>query len=151
MPSVASVQTGKMNGWQADLWLGPRSRAKAQRRGSMSARSGRAAEEIALRSYLRRDARLLAERWRCAEGELDLIVEENHQIVFVEVKQRKHLNGWDSPVSLRQWHRLEAAATQYIVAYQAETGIQPLCRFDVALVGHDGAVEIIENAWSSLM
>lgn len=116
----------------------------------MSAHAGRAAEEIAARQYLNAGADLLAERWRCAEGELDLVVCHDNVLIFVEVKQRKRQHGWDTPVSMRQWQRLEAAASQYIVSHQADTGIHPVCRFDVALVSHDGTVEIIENAWSRL-
>ena len=125
--------------------------ARARRRGRMSAFAGQAAEEIVGRQYVAGGAELLAQRWRCAEGELDLIVRQDEVLVFVEVKQRKHLNGWDSPVSPQQWQRLEEAASRYIVTYQAETGIHPVCRFDVALVGHDGTVQIIENARSALI
>ncbi|MFK7942256.1 MAG: YraN family protein [Paracoccaceae bacterium] len=115
----------------------------------MSAHAGRAAEEIAARHYLSTGAELLEERWRCAEGEIDLVVALGKALVFIEVKQRKRLNTMDSPVSLKQWRRLEAAANQYIVGYTDDTGVQPFCRFDVALIGHDGTVQIIENAWSS--
>lgn len=128
-----------------------RGRAGARWRGRMSAQAGRAAEEIALRQYLRTGAELLAERWRCPHGEIDLILLQDGALVFVEVKQRKRWNGWDSPVTLRQWERLEAAASQYILDYQTDTGIHPACRFDVALVSHDGTADIIENAWSRLM
>lgn len=95
-------------------------------------------------------AQVLARRWRTSAGEIDLIVRDGEVLVFVEVKQRKRLSAWDSPISQAQWRRLEATASQYILHFQVETGIQPVCRFDVALVGHDGSVEIIENAWSTL-
>lgn len=125
-------------------------RNRSRLRGRMSAHAGRAAEEVALRAYLRKGAHLLAERLRYPEGELDLVLMHGTVLVFVEVKLRKSLEGWDSPISAHQWHRLEAAASQYIVVHQADTGIQPICRFDVALVSHDGAVQIIENVWSCL-
>ena len=34
--------------------------------------------------------RILARRWRCAAGEIDLIVKRRRQLVFVEVKYRFH-------------------------------------------------------------
>lgn len=131
-------------------WSIPGGRRR-QRRGRTSNAAGRAAEEVVLRSYLQQGYTLLEERWRSAWGEIDLVVSGSGLLVFVEVKQRKHLNGWDSPVTARQWHRLEAAANQYISGYRDETGVQPICRFDVALVGHDGVAQIIENAWSCPM
>lgn len=137
--------------WMAPV-VRPRSadKARAQWRGRNAAHAGRAAEEIVMRQYLRSGAVVLEERWRCAGGEIDLIVRQGDELVFVEVKQRRNLHAWDSPVSPRQWQRLEAAANQYILEFQADTGIHPICRFDVALVGHDGVAQIIENAWSCL-
>lgn len=117
----------------------------------MAHAAGMAAEDIAARELERSGAQILDRRWRCTFGEIDLVAQDGNVLVFVEVKQRKRATAWDTPVSQAQWQRLEAAASQYIVKYREETGIQPICRFDVALVGHCGTAEIIENAWSCLM
>ena len=127
------------------------SSARGRRRGRTAYFSGIAAEDIVARRLESAGARVLDRRWRCPSGEIDVVAEDRGILPFVEVKQRKRSNGWDSPVSQAQWQRLEAAASQYIVKYRDDTGIQPICRFDVALVGHDGTAEIIENAWSCLM
>ena len=108
--------------------------------------SGRSAEETVARHYTARGAEILAQRHRTPDGELDLVVLDAGQLVFVEVKQRKNFDNFASPITPRQWKRLEAAALHYMVLYQNRTGIQPVCRFDVALMDRDGAVQIIENA-----
>ena len=115
---------------------------RRRRIGAASHRVGMAAEDAVARKYAREGAAILARRWRCREGELDLVVREPDGLVFVEVKRRKR-RMVDDPVGERQWRRLEAAALQYIV--KAETGEAPM-RFDLAVVGADGTIEVIKNA-----
>lgn len=105
-----------------------------------------AAEDAAERDYTRRGLAILARRYRTPHGEIDLIVADDDTLVFVEVKRRKRFHGFDSPISDRQWHRLGCAALHYVVNSPDVTRTQPLCRFDAALVGPDGQIEIIENA-----
>lgn len=107
--------------------------------------SGIAGEEIAARHYRGQGAEILATRHRTPEGEIDLIVKQGTMLIFVEVKQRRRI-GPDSPISARQWQRLGQAAISYMMQYTSETGETPLCRFDAALVGPDGSLEVIENA-----
>ncbi len=98
------------------------------------------------RIYTNRQCHILAQRHRTPEGEIDLIVADGEMLVFVEVKRRKRLYAFDSPISDRQWHRLGCAALNYMVELQNVTCTQPSCRFDVALVDAQGQVRIIENA-----
>lgn len=111
-------------------------------RGASNHRAGLAAEEAVLRLYAAEGAALLARRWRCPAGEIDLILREPESIVFVEVKHRAKMPEED-PVGEKQWRRLEKAAYTYMIT--AGTGDIPL-RFDLAIVGGDGAAEIIRNA-----
>lgn len=113
-----------------------------RRRGATSHRAGMAAEDATARRYGRLGAAVLARRWRCPYGEIDLIVREPDCLVFVEVKHRSRAIAED-PVGERQWRRLEAAAQLYML--RAETGDAPM-RFDLALVGADGAIEVTKNA-----
>ena len=118
-----------------------------QRRGRRNWYSGVAAEESAARHYEARGGNVVARRLRTPDGELDLVVEQGGALIFVEVKRRSGAII-DSPVSARQWQRLENAALHYMMRVQNETGVQPFCRFDVALAGPDGRLRIIENARS---
>lgn len=105
--------------------------------------SGHAAEDAAARGYLADGGRLRASRWRCPEGELDLVVEFPSEIVFVEVKARRAHDA--AAVSARQWARIGAAATRFLAE---ETDGSTACRFDLALVDRAGRIERIENARS---
>ena len=121
--------------------------ARRQRRGRSNWRSGAAAEDAVARRYEAQGAAVRARRLRTPEGELDLVVEQGGVLIFVEVKRRA-AELFDPPVSARQWRRLENAALHYMMRVQNETGVQPVCRFDVALAGPDGRIRIIENARS---
>ena len=103
--------------------------------------TGIAAEESAARAYLAEGGRALASRWRCPEGEIDLVVALPSEIVFAEVKARRR-HAPDA-VSRRQWARIGAAAARYLA--EETDGTLP-CRFDLVLVDRTGVVERIENA-----
>ena len=113
-----------------------------ERRGAVAHRAGLAAEDAAARWYADRGAGVLARRWRCAAGEIDLILREGPEIVFAEVKRRS-AGAEDDPVSPAQWRRLENAANAYIM--EAATGDAPV-RFDLVLVDGAGAVSVTRNA-----
>jgi putative endonuclease len=106
---------------------------------------GLAAEEIAERLYLAEGATLEARRWRCAEGEIDLILRTGEGLVFVEVKARRGHAAAAVAISPAQWRRIGAAASRYLA--ETTDGSVP-CRFDVVLVDRSGAAERIENAAS---
>lgn len=110
---------------------------------AVSHHSGLAAEASAARRYRAEGGRVRASRWRCPEGELDLVVEMPGEIVFVEVKARRR-NAAEA-VSARQWARIGAAASRYLAEHT--DGATP-CRFDLALVDGQGRLERIENARS---
>lgn len=122
---------------------GAHRRSMAQRTGFQRHASGLAAEETAERHYRTGGAEILARRHRTPEGELDLIACDRGTLVFVEVKRRKAGLAGDSPISPRQWRRLERAAAHYLA-----TSDDPWqnCRFDVALIDADGRPTIFENA-----
>lgn len=128
--------------------VAPAARARRQWSGRRNHLSGDAAEGQVAAHYRRAGAGILERRLRTPEGEVDLIAERDGILIFVEVKRTRRVAGFESPVSDRQWRRLENAALHYMMGRQVETGVQPFCRFDVALVGPDGSLQIIENARS---
>lgn len=115
-------------------------------RGKNAYHRGVAAEQSVEQLYVKKSATILGRRVKTPYGELDLVAELNDALIFIEVKSRQHENGWDSPVSARQWQRLKNAANHYMVPILSKTGVQPVCRFDVALIDRIGQVTIYENA-----
>lgn len=72
---------------------------------------------------------LLASRWRCRFGELDLITQNNQYLCFIEVKLRKndHFAAARAAVTASKQKKLWLAAQLYLLTHP--TKLQP--RFDV--------------------
>jgi putative endonuclease len=73
--------------------------------------------EAHVRRYLEaRGLRFRAANWRCAAGELDLIMIDGDEVVFVEVKTRfgDRLGRAEETVSMAQASRILAAAEWYM-------------------------------------
>jgi putative endonuclease len=110
-------------------------------------RLGRHGEDRVARWYGERGHRVVARNWRCAEGELDLVVlTGDGVVVFCEVKTRSS-DRFGSPleaVDHRRRRRLRAAATRWLGEHRpaGTTGV----RFDVAAV-RGGRVEVVEGAF----
>lgn len=122
----------------------PDPKAAKRARSSAAWHSGASAEESVRRSYERRGLSLAAKRWRGAAGEIDLILKDGAEVVFVEVKSsRSHSTAAES-LGARQMARLLAAAEEYL-ATQPRGSLTP-CRFDLATVDGRGEVRVIENA-----
>jgi len=110
---------------------------------------GKEGERIA-EAYLKKKGYRIVERnYRCALGELDLIVLDRRVLVFVEVKTRTG-DGFGTPleaVEFRKQHKMIQAA-QYLIT---QKGLQQRdSRFDVVGIswpGREPMVEHIENAF----
>lgn len=111
---------------------------------------GRAAESEAERYLRRKGYRILDRNVRSPLGELDLVAQAGHVLVFVEVKARRTsaLGGAAYAVDGRKQNRLVRLAAQYLARRKLHNR---LCRFDVVLCqdGTDGpgTIEHIENAF----
>ncbi len=114
-------------------------------RGARNHAAGRLAEDSAAAHYLRRGGRILAQRWRCPWGEIDLIVALGDSVIFVEVKSARTHDQAAWRLGRRQMDRICAAATAYCA--HLEQGLLTPMRFDAALVDGQGRVSVIENAF----
>lgn len=75
------------------------------------------AGEKAAERYMRRNGyRIRDRRWRCPEGELDLVAEKGGEVVFIEVKTRvsTQFGGGLAAVDFLKSARLRAAAYAYL-------------------------------------
>ena len=113
-------------------------------RGALNHRSGLTAEACVAAHYLRRGMQLVAERWRGAGGEIDLIARDGAEFVFIEVKKSRSFGLAAARISDRQIARLQAAASEFMGLLPE--GQNTPVRFDVALVDDMGRIEILENA-----
>lgn len=110
---------------------------------------GREGERLAERFLKKKGYKLVQRNYRCAAGELDLIVLDRRVIVFVEVKTRTG-TGYGTPldaVELRKQRKMIHAAQFFLTAKKLT---QREARFDVIGISWPGSqpvVEHIENAF----
>lgn len=94
---------------------------------------GERGEALALRHYMAKGYKLLAQNYRTRMGEVDLIVQNATHLVFAEVKARKG----DSIARPKEWvdgkkqRRIIAAAKAYLAKNRLS---DPFLRFDVVEV-----------------
>jgi len=94
--------------------------------------SGRRAEWFALLMLRLKGFRLLEARFRCPQGEIDLIVRRGRTVAFVEVKRRSEAATAAAAISPQQQRRIVAAAQVFLQRNpDLATGDQ---RFDAVLV-----------------
>jgi putative endonuclease len=100
----------------------------------MSQRSerGRRGERAARRYLTRRGWTILAERWRGAGGELDLVAARGPTVIACEVKTRSDPGALVDPLTVAQRERISRAA-QAFVALHPDLGARTL-RLDLITV-----------------
>ena len=99
------------------------------------------------RFYTRQGYDVLDRRWRGGGGEIDLVFEKTGTLVFTEVKKSKTCQAAALRLSEQQIGRIIRAAATYLA--KAPGGQDTDCRFDVALVGDAGTIEVIKNAFGA--
>jgi putative endonuclease len=82
---------------------------------------GQRGEEIARQRLEAEGWRFIRRNWHCAAGELDLIMLDGREIVFVEVKLRRtdDAGAAEESVSRAKGRKLLAAAQWYLAAAKA--------------------------------
>jgi len=106
--------------------------------------AGLEAERCVARDYLRKGCIFLAHRFRGEAGEIDLILRDGTQIVFVEVKKSATHGQAIQALSSRQQLRIQNTALEYLG--QQPNGLDTDVRFDVATVDAHGNVKVCRNA-----
>ena len=105
---------------------------------------GLIAEYFVLSYYFITLHKILHHRYKTNVGEIDLIVQKNKQIIFIEVKARK--NGLHEDIlSLWQRRRITRTAELFISKHIQYTNYD--LRFDLAIVEPYRLPTIIKNAW----
>lgn len=112
--------------------------------GMTSYLSGIAAEDTVARLYEAAGQQIVGRRWRGKRGEIDLIVRDRDEVIFVEVKKSRDFLRAAEALSKAQIARLHQTAAEFLC--DEPRGDLTPSRFDVALVNNAGEVQILENA-----
>jgi putative endonuclease len=115
----------------------------------LSVEQGESAESLGAQFLLRRGYRLLERNFKTRLGEVDLVVENDAYLVFVEVRYRRSV-AWGSPeatVGRLKRSKLVLAALEYVQRHRLE---QRALRFDVLSIRQargGPCIEHYENAF----
>lgn len=111
-------------------------------------RRGRWAEGLALWSLRLKGYRLLARRFKCKTGEVDLIMRRGVVTAFIEVKQRASRDAAVESVTMHQARRIGAAAASWMA--RDPVAARQFCRFDIVAVTPYQWPHHIENAFEGV-
>lgn len=112
--------------------------------GHVSYHAGLSAEDQVEEDYLRAGYVPLARRYRGTRGEIDLILQGDDGVIFVEVKKSGSHARAAERLSARQIERLFLTAAEFLESQP--DGQNANTRFDVALVDGHGRIDILKNA-----
>jgi putative endonuclease len=109
---------------------------------------GQSAESRAEALLKTHGLKLVARNWRCRFGEIDLVMQDDATLVFVEVRlrSRSDFGGAAASVTPAKQKKLLAAARQYLTTLKT----LPPCRFDVVALSGDAAPDWIKNAFDDM-
>jgi putative endonuclease len=77
---------------------------------------GRTGERLAAEELVRRGYRILEQNFHCSHGEIDLVAEDEHDLIFVEVKTRRgNIYGLpEEAVTYRKRQKIVQVASYYL-------------------------------------
>lgn len=141
-----------------DIRIIRREPRKTTNHGKTNHQGGIEAEEIAATHLQHNGYRILARRYKCKQGEIDIIAEKDGLIAFVEVKSRRS-ELLDDPIGKTGKRRIAGAALQYISENPEISNYE--MRFDFIFVDSrnplphteqadsppDNRIQHIESAW----
>ena len=120
-------------------------RARMNRKREQAEKRGHFAEVVALTFLRLKGYRLLAQRFKTPQGEVDLIMRRGDVTAFIEVKARgSHDHGVEA-VTITQSKRISAAARFWMARDKISN--RNFCRFDIVVVSPYLLPHHIENAF----
>ncbi|MCI5045538.1 MAG: YraN family protein [Aquisalinus sp.] len=97
-----------------------------------SEQKGRFAESLAEVILRLKGYRILARRWKCSHGEVDIIARQKDTLIFVEVKARNSTQAATEAVTPQNRRRIERAASTF--TQRKRLSPVPAFRFDIFAV-----------------
>lgn len=112
-----------------------------------NADNGRHGEELALKYLKQRGLKLLERNYASRHGEIDLVMQDQDTLVFVEVRYRKHdgFGGAAESIDYRKQSRIANTAEGYLQAHPWRGA----CRFDVVAIEGTAKPQWIVGAFDS--
>ena len=108
---------------------------------------GKFTEERACHYLEQQGLKLLTRNFLCKMGEIDLIMQDEDDLVFIEVRYR-HSDDYGDGVESITWHKQKKiinAANIYLNKYKFSENLG--CRFDVIAVSAKQRIDWIKNAF----
>lgn len=105
----------------------------------MNRARGRDAEDEALRFLESMGCALVKKNYRCRRGEIDLVMRDGDNLVFVEVRSRASdaYGGAAASIGRDKQRRLTAAARHFLMTHPRAARLP--ARFDVVAIAGSGA------------
>jgi len=105
---------------------------------------GNRAEKLALKHLKKKGLKLIETNFNCRYGEIDLIMQDDDYLVFVEVRYRKNQQYGGALASIDQHKQLKLrrSAEYYLMRYKKTDSP---CRFDILCV--DGSLNNPHYDW----
>lgn len=119
--------------------------ARRQARGRRAWNAGRRAETLAALMLMAKGYRIVARRFACPAGEIDLIARRGRALVFAEVKTRADAGLAGEAISPRQRRRIGRAAEAFLKSHPGYARFD--LRFDAILFGRGGWPRHVCDAW----
>jgi putative endonuclease len=108
---------------------------------------GLSAESRAAALLIAKGFRIVARRFRCSAGEIDIVAKRGALLIFVEVKARALLDDAAWSVTDRQKRRIASAATAWLAAHPEDATCD--MRFDAVLVAPRSLPRHIQAAFEA--
>jgi len=113
-----------------------------------SCQIGQVNEDIASQYLMQHGLKFLTKNFHSRQGEIDLIMQDQQTLVFIEVKYRKNNNfgGAISAVPYKKQQKIRQTATFYLQQHELNAYNTP-CRFDVIAMQGQGNTQAPDITW----
>ena len=96
-------------------------------------------EQVATAHLMRQGYALIGRQWRCAAGEIDLLMRDGATLVFVEVRTRRGGQAGVAEESIGRGKQARLSALAYTYLEERGTPADQPWRIDVVAVDVDGS------------
>jgi putative endonuclease len=108
---------------------------------------GQISEKTASAYLQKQGLKLIEKNFRCAQGEIDLIMKDKNYLVFVEVRFRKHRDYGNSIETISHNKQIHLIRTAQYYLQQHSLMYKANCRFDVLGLNREEKITWIKNVF----